>query len=73
MREFLEKNHKDDLDNQQTIKLAVETLMEVVESAKNIEVFVVYPENKKEMLSPEAVEAVVKQIEKEKEEAEAAK
>lgn len=73
LREYLEKNYKDGLDNKQTVRLAVETLMEVVESSKNIEICVVYPDNKSEMLEDSAVDEIVKQIEKEREEAEAAK
>ena len=41
LREYLEKNHKDTLNTNESIKLAVETLMEVVESSKNIEICVV--------------------------------
>merc|ERR1712178_542319 len=37
LREFLEKNHKDDMDEEQSISLAIRALMEVVESgSKNI-------------------------------------
>lgn len=52
-----------------TIKLAVEALMEVVESSKNIEICVSYPDNKFQMLSEDEVEEFVKLIEKEREEA----
>jgi len=38
LREFLEKNYKEGLTNDEAIRLAVETLMEVVESSKNIEI-----------------------------------
>ena len=37
LREYLEKNYKEGLTNDEALKLAVETLMEVVESSKNIE------------------------------------
>ena len=41
MREFLEKNHKDDLTKDETIKLAIKSLLEVVQTgAKNIEIAV---------------------------------
>ena len=53
MREYLEKGWKEAMDNRATIKLAVETLLEVVESSKNIEICVIYPGNKNEMLSDE--------------------
>lgn len=47
--------------------------MEVVESAKNIEICVVHPDNRSEMLEEAVVDKYVKEIEKEREEAEAAK
>ena len=68
MREYLEKNYKESMDARASIKLAVETLMEVVESAKNIEICVMYPGNKSEMLDDETIDKYVKEIEKEKEE-----
>lgn len=41
MREFLEKNHKDDLSRDESIKLTVKSLLEVVQTgAKNIEITV---------------------------------
>jgi len=41
VREFLEKNHKDDLSREDTIKLTVKSLLEVVQTgAKNIEISV---------------------------------
>ena len=56
-----------------TIKLAVKTLMEVVESPKNIEICVVTEGGKHELLDDETVEKFVREINKEKEEEEAAK
>ena len=39
VREFLEKNHKDDLSREETIKLTIKSLLEVVQTgAKNIEI-----------------------------------
>ena len=39
VREFLEKNHKDDLSRDETIKLTIKSLLEVVQTgAKNIEI-----------------------------------
>lgn len=32
MREFLEKNHEDAMDKEQTIKLAIKSLLEVVQT-----------------------------------------
>lgn len=41
VREFLEKNHKDDMTREETIKLTVKSLLEVVQTgAKNIEISV---------------------------------
>lgn len=41
VREFLEKNHKDDLGRDETIKLTIKSLLEVVQTgAKNIEISV---------------------------------
>ena len=41
VREFLEKNHKDDLSRDDAIKLTVKSLLEVVQTgAKNIEISV---------------------------------
>lgn len=41
VREFLEKNHKDDMTKEETIKLTVKSLLEVVQTgAKNIEISV---------------------------------
>ena len=41
VREFLEKNHTDDLSRDDTIKLTVKSLLEVVQTgAKNIEISV---------------------------------
>lgn len=41
VREFLEKNHKDDMSREETIKLTVKSLLEVVQTgAKNIEITV---------------------------------
>lgn len=67
LREYLEKNHKDTLNTNESIKLAVETLMEVVESSKNIEICVVTSAKKSEMLSDEVIDRFVKEIEKERE------
>lgn len=73
LREYLEKNHRDGMNVQETIRLAVETLMEVVESSKNIEINVTYPDNRHESLDDETIDRIVKQIEKEREDEAAAK
>jgi 20S proteasome alpha/beta subunit len=41
VREFLEKNHKDDMTKSESVKLTVKSLLEVVQTgAKNIEISV---------------------------------
>lgn len=73
MREFLERNHKDDMDREATIQLTVKSLLEVVQTgAKNIEIALMAPGKTVEMLPAEQIEAYVKAIEAEKQE-EAAK
>ena len=73
VREFLERNHKDDMDREETIKLTVKSLLEVVQTgAKNIEIAIMAPGKTLEMLPVEEIESYVKSIETEKQE-EAAK
>ena len=44
MREFLERNYKEDMDREDTIKLTVKSLLEVVQTgAKNIEIAIMAP------------------------------
>ncbi len=69
LREYLEKNYQEELNTKATVKLAIEALMEVVESSKNIEICVAYPEKNFVMLEDNEIDEVVKQIEKEREEA----
>jgi len=67
LREFLEKNYKDECSDDEAIKLAVQALMEVVESgSKNIEVAVMRAGKGLEVLDEDTVEAVCKEIEEEK-------
>lgn len=68
LREYLEKNHKAGLSNNEAIKLAVETLMEVVESSKNIEICVMTGPKKFELLDDAVIDKFVKEIEKQREE-----
>ncbi|KAG2219353.1 hypothetical protein INT45_011261 [Circinella minor] len=69
VREFLEKNYKEDMDQKETIKLAVKSLLEVVQTgAKNIEISVMLSDSTVKSLETEQVEKVVAEIEKEKEE-----
>ena len=73
VREFLERNHKDDMDREATINLTVKSLLEVVQTgAKNIEIAIMSPGKTIEMLPAEQIEQYVKTIEAEKQE-EAAK
>lgn len=73
VREFLERNYKEDADREQTIRLAIKSLLEVVQTgAKNIEIAIMAPGKTVEMLPMEDIENYVKNIEQEKQE-EAAK
>ena len=73
VREFLERNHKEDMDREETIKLTVKSLLEVVQTgAKNIEIAIMAAGKAMEMLPVDDIESYVKKIEAEKQE-EAAK
>jgi len=68
VREFLEKNYTENLNTRETIKLAVKSLLEVVQSgAKNIEVAVMEKGTGIRILEASEVEVFVNEIEKEKE------
>ncbi|CAG7853655.1 Proteasome subunit alpha type-7; AltName: Full=Proteasome subunit RC6-1 [Serendipita indica DSM 11827] len=68
VREFLEKNHKDNLDREATIKLTVKSLLEVVQTgAKNIEITVMEKYGVQTSLALSEIEAIVAEIEREKE------
>ena len=68
VREFLEKNHKDDLTRDESIKLTVKSLLEVVQTgAKNIEISVMESYGKITNLALEQIEEIVQEIEREKE------
>jgi 20S proteasome subunit alpha 4 len=74
VREFLERNHKDDMDRETTISLTVKSLLEVVQTgAKNIEIAIMAPGKTIEMLPSEQIEQYVKTIEAEKQEEQAKK
>lgn len=67
VREFLERNHKDDMDREATINLTIKSLLEVVQTgAKNIEIAIMAPGLPIEMLPVEDIEAYVKNIEQQK-------
>ncbi|KAF3059875.1 Proteasome subunit alpha type-4 [Daldinia childiae] len=73
VREFLERNYKEDMDREATIRLAIKSLLEVVQTgAKNIEIAIMAPGKTLELLPVEDIEGYVKNIEQEKQE-EAAK
>ncbi|GAX20191.1 20S proteasome subunit alpha 4 [Fistulifera solaris] len=66
LREFLEKQYTADLDEAAAVKLAVQALMEVVDSgAKTMEVCVVRTGGKREMLSESVVQSTVQVLEQE--------
>ncbi|SNX86725.1 probable PRE6 - 20S proteasome subunit (alpha4) [Melanopsichium pennsylvanicum] len=68
VREFLEKNHKDDLSKDETIKLAIKSLLEVVQTgAKNIEIAVMQGHAQVRNLELSEIEKFVQEINTEKE------
>ncbi|KAG6833468.1 phenylacrylic acid decarboxylase [Tephrocybe sp. NHM501043] len=68
VREFLEKNHKDDMSREESIKLTVKSLLEVVQTgAKNIEISVMESYGKVTNLELAEIEGIVSEIEREKE------
>ena len=73
LREFLEEKYVEGLDVDATTRLAIETLLEVVESEKNIELLLIKPNNVTNNVDDASIAAIVAAINKEKEEAEAAK
>lgn len=69
MREFLERNHKDGMDREETIKLTIKSLLEVVQTgAKNIEIAIMMPGKSLEMLKVDDIEKYVESINHEKQE-----
>lgn len=74
VREFLERNHKPDMDRDDTVKLAIKSLLEVVQTgAKNIEIAIMHPGKRLEMLDEAAIEKYVEDINNEKAEEESKK
>jgi 20S proteasome subunit alpha 4 len=74
VREFLEKNYVEDASENDSIKLTIKSLLEVVQTgAKNIEIAVMGTDSKLRILGVEQVEKFVAEIEAEKEAAEAEK
>jgi 20S proteasome subunit alpha 4 len=69
LREFLEKQYVEEMDDQQCVRLAIQALLEVVDSgAKTMEICVVREGGKKEIMTEDAVDVIVKEIEAEAEE-----
>lgn len=70
LREFLEKHYTMNMTEQQCLRLAIQSLLEVVDSgAKTMELCVVRRGGKKEMIKEETIEEVIKEIESERPEA----
>ncbi|WVQ72849.1 hypothetical protein IAR50_002410 [Cryptococcus sp. DSM 104548] len=68
VREFLEKNYEENLERDDTIKLAVKSLLEVVQTgAKNIEITVMESYGVVKNLEQEDIERIVAEIDAEKE------
>lgn len=68
VRDFLEKHYTEELSDEDTIKLTIKSLLEVVQTgAKNIEVSVLRPHNVVNKLDVEDVKRYVDAIEAEKE------
>jgi len=69
VREFLERNYKEDMDREETIRLTVKSLLEVVQTgAKNIEIAIMAAGKKVEMMPDDQIETYVKDIDQEKQE-----
>ena len=64
---YLENNYEADIDEDKTIRLAIETLLESVESEKHIEIAIMRADLKTEKLSSEVIEKIVADIKKDKE------
>lgn len=69
VREFLEKNYTPEIaaNDDQVVKLAIRALLEVVQG-KNLEVAIMKYQTQMKLLSTSEVDAIVAEIEKEKEE-----
>ena len=68
VREFLEKHYKDQMDTHETVKLAIKSLLQVVQNgARNIELNVVMPGQVIKPLSVDEIKEYVDEIEAEAE------
>ncbi|EOR01166.1 hypothetical protein E3P92_01757 [Wallemia ichthyophaga] len=69
VREFLEKNYKDDLSDDDAIKLTIKSLLQVVQTgAKNIDISILKKGEKSTQLESAQVEQIVEAIERENKE-----
>lgn len=73
LREFLEKKYTDGMTNDQAIRLATETLLEVCEDAGNMEICIATGEGKFDMVEDSVIEGICKQVKAEKDAEEAKK
>jgi 20S proteasome alpha/beta subunit len=67
LKTYLENNYEADLSEDKAIKLAIEALLESVESEKQIEIAIMRKDQKTIRLEYEDIEKVVDEIKKEKE------
>ena len=67
LKTYLENNYEADLEENKVIKLAVETLMESVESEKHIEIVIMRSQAKTEKIDSEVIDKIVEEIKKERE------
>lgn len=66
LREFLEKQYQEDMTEEACVRLAIQALLEVVDSgAKTMEICVVRRGGIKHMMSEDGIETIVKSIEEE--------
>jgi len=73
LREHLEKNWTNELTKDETIKLGIETLLEVVEASNNIEICVISSDNSSANLDDDKIKEICDSINAAKEAAEEAK
>jgi len=73
LREHLEKKWTGELSKDQTIRLGIETLLEVVEASNNIEICVISSDNSAVNLDDDKIKEICDAINAEKEAAEEAK
>src|SRR5439155_1568863 len=67
LKSFLEKHYEDDLNKEQTVRLAIETLLESVESEKHIEICIQQYGQDPEMMKSADIQRIVDEIKKARE------